>query len=65
MRGRRLRLAVSPAEWGVRTRNGSYVLEVFRRRLCTRCRRAEVITEENGRFVSLTYFDGTPVLHRR
>lgn len=51
-------------QWGIRTRSGKYVLIEMRDRLCSRCRAVEWVTTENGRFVSVTYTNGLPVLHK-
>ena len=44
---------------------GKYVLEEVYMRLCGTCARGEYETLHNARFVSLTYHDGSPVMHRR
>ena len=51
--------------WEVRTKYGRYVTVEVYDRLCSICRGVEWVTTENGRFVSLTYANGLPVLHKR
>lgn len=51
--------------WGISSRQGKYVLVEISDRLCAVCRRGEYVTTENGRFVRLSYFDQTPVMHKR
>lgn len=51
--------------WGVKTVGGRSVVVEIADRLCTLCRRAEYITHEDGQFTRMTYFDQTPVWHKR
>lgn len=51
--------------WYVRTMQGRYVTIEVDYRLCPVCRAVEWVTTENSRFVSLTYPNGAPVLHKR
>lgn len=44
---------------------GRYVLETRHMRLCGLCARGEYWTYHDRLFVRLTYFDGSPVMHRR
>jgi hypothetical protein len=49
---------------GTQTINGKLVVVVITCKLCALCERVEYTTYEDGRMVSRTYFDQSPVIHR-
>lgn len=49
---------------GFESRDGVIVAVKISMWLCSRCQRDEYRTDEDGRFLRLTYHDQSPVMHR-